>query len=206
MRLRKIRVQNYRSIIDTGEFEVERLKTILVGPNEAGKTAILQAIQQINPPEGSKKFNALRDYPRALYTRISRKEISPDDIPVVTAHFELESADIENMPEKIKGEKISYTVTRYLSNKATHSLVGVNNLKYSDIKNDLIRLTSYLDRECAEGTVKLHANSLNKITNDLSPSTNLWKNAFALQEWLENKLPLIDEEDEKEVSRWEELN
>ncbi|GAB7197415.1 AAA family ATPase [Dickeya oryzae] len=56
MRLSRVRVQNYRSIIDTGEFEVERLKTILVGPNEAGKTAILQAIQQINPPEGTKKI------------------------------------------------------------------------------------------------------------------------------------------------------
>lgn len=64
MRLSKVRVQNYRSIIDTGEFEVERLKTILVGPNEAGKTAILQAIQQINAPTGVKGFNPLRDYPR----------------------------------------------------------------------------------------------------------------------------------------------
>ncbi|MBF4323633.1 hypothetical protein EAY22_25985, partial [Vibrio anguillarum] len=43
MRLVKARVQNYRSIIDTGEFEVEKLKTILVGPNEAGKTVLLQA-------------------------------------------------------------------------------------------------------------------------------------------------------------------
>ncbi|WP_272513882.1 AAA family ATPase [Providencia sp. PROV187] len=49
MRLSKVRVQNYRSIIDTGEFDVDEFKTILVGPNEAGKTAILQAIQQINP-------------------------------------------------------------------------------------------------------------------------------------------------------------
>lgn len=44
MRLYKARVQNYRSIIDTGEFEVETLKTIMVGPNEAGKTVILKLI------------------------------------------------------------------------------------------------------------------------------------------------------------------
>lgn len=88
MRLSKVRVQNYRSIIDTGEFEVERLKTILVGPNEAGKTAILQAIQQINAPEGTKKFDALRDYPRALYSQISRGEVDAEDIEVVTATFE----------------------------------------------------------------------------------------------------------------------
>src|SRR5688500_8414016 len=102
MRLSKVRVQNYRSIIDTGEFEIERLKTILVGPNEAGKTAILQAIQQINAPEGVKGFNPLRDYPRANYTQISRGELSAEDIEVVKATFVLEKAELDHAPEKIK--------------------------------------------------------------------------------------------------------
>lgn len=43
---------------------METAKTILVGPNEAGKTAVLQALQQVNPPEGVKRLDALRDYPR----------------------------------------------------------------------------------------------------------------------------------------------
>ena len=68
MRLKKVRVQKYRSIIDTGEFEVEKAKTILIGPNEAGKTVVLQALQQINAPEGVTGFTPLRDYPRALYS------------------------------------------------------------------------------------------------------------------------------------------
>lgn len=67
MRLTKARVQGYRSIIDSGWFDVEKGKTILVGPNEAGKTAILQALQKLNPPEGIELFNPLRDYPRAMY-------------------------------------------------------------------------------------------------------------------------------------------
>ena len=41
MRLIKARVQGYRSVIDSGWFDVESGKTILVGPNEAGKTAIV---------------------------------------------------------------------------------------------------------------------------------------------------------------------
>jgi ABC-type branched-subunit amino acid transport system ATPase component len=53
MKLSKARIQNYRSIVDTGWFEVEGKKTILVGPNEAGKTAILQALQHINPPDST---------------------------------------------------------------------------------------------------------------------------------------------------------
>lgn len=151
MRLSKVRVQNYRSIIDTGEFEVERLKTILVGPNEAGKTAILQAIQQINAPEGVKGFNPLRDYPRAHYTKISRGELKAENVEVVSATFELESADLDCAPEKIKGQSISYRFTRYLDNKYSHSLVGAKIPIYGDIKNDLIRLSAHLDRGDFEG-------------------------------------------------------
>lgn len=74
MRLIKARVQGYRSVIDSGWFDVESGKTILVGPNEAGKTAILQALQKLNPPDGIELFDPLRDYPRAKYMRISKKE------------------------------------------------------------------------------------------------------------------------------------
>jgi len=205
MRLSKVRVQNYRSIIDTGEFEVERLKTILVGPNEAGKTAILQAIQQINAPEGVKGFNPLRDYPRARYTKISRGELKADEIEVVTAIFELESAELDHAPEKIKGQPISYSVTRYLSNKCHHNLIGAHSPIYSDIKNDLIRLTAHLDRETAEGAAKLRTDSLNKLTNTWTTHRYLHADAVALKAWLEENLPYVDEENEKEVARWESI-
>ena len=51
MRLARARVQNYRSIKDTGWFDVEPGKTILVGANEAGKTALMPRIGA--PPTGS---------------------------------------------------------------------------------------------------------------------------------------------------------
>lgn len=202
MRLSKVRVQNYRSIIDTGEFEIEKLKTILVGPNEAGKTAILQAIQQINPPEGVKKFVPLRDYPRAQYTKISRGDLDPSSVPVVTAIFDLEPSDFEHAPEFLKELPIKYRYTRYLNNNAVHCLVGVTQLSYDEIRLDLIRLTAHMDRECAEGEVKLHKASLDKITASWSPSKILYSEASVLKKWLEEKLPFVDEEDEKENNRW----
>lgn len=203
MRLSKVRVQNYRSIIDTGEFEVEKLKTILVGPNEAGKTAILQAIQQINPPAGTKNFKPLRDYPRAKYTQISRGDLDPNKVEVVTAVFELEASDLEHAPEQIKGEPISYTFTRYLNNNASHGLTGFTSPTYNDVKNDLIRLTAHLDRSSAEGEVKPHSESLTKITNGWVQNKYLYNYSDILKKWLEEKLPFIDEENEKELKRWE---
>ena len=63
MKLSQVRVQNYRCVRDTGWFEVEQAKTILVGPNEAGKTAVLEALQRINPPDGVTRFDPLRGLP-----------------------------------------------------------------------------------------------------------------------------------------------
>jgi predicted ATP-dependent endonuclease of OLD family len=83
MHLVRARVENYRSVRDTGFFEIEAGKTIMVGPNEAGKSAVLQALQQINPPEGIKRFEALRDYPRALYNDITTKKVDPMTLHLV---------------------------------------------------------------------------------------------------------------------------
>ena len=100
MRLTKARVQGYRSITDSGWFDVENGKTILVGPNEAGKTAILQALQKLNPPKGIELFNPLRDYPRAKYDEdIEKGGIDPTKFTVVEGHFSLDDNDIAELPE-----------------------------------------------------------------------------------------------------------
>ena len=59
MRLSSARVQKYRSVKDTGWFDVEEQKTILVGSNEAGKSAVLQALQQLKPPGISQQWELL---------------------------------------------------------------------------------------------------------------------------------------------------
>ena len=97
MKLIKARVQNYRSVEDSEEFEIGDL-TCLVGKNEAGKTAILQALQHINPPDSTAKLDALRDYPRSLYNDISTGRVKPSAVTVVEAHFRLDPEDIALLP------------------------------------------------------------------------------------------------------------
>lgn len=46
MRLTKARVRKCRNIRDTDCIDVERSMTILLGSNEAGKTVLLEALQQ----------------------------------------------------------------------------------------------------------------------------------------------------------------
>jgi predicted ATP-dependent endonuclease of OLD family len=86
MRLLSARVQKYRSIRDTGWFEVEGQKTILVGPNEAGKSAVLQALRQLNRPDGVAGFDALRDYPRSEYNDITTGAVDPNDVESSRSH------------------------------------------------------------------------------------------------------------------------
>ena len=50
MKLIKVRVQNYRSVEDSEEFEIGDL-TCLVGKNEAGKTAVLSAMRGFLPSQ-----------------------------------------------------------------------------------------------------------------------------------------------------------
>src|SRR5690625_985946 len=136
MRLIKARVQNYRSILDTGEFEVEKLKTLLVGPNEAGKTVLLQALQQLNKPDDISGFDPLRDYPRSKYNDITTGKAKPEQITVVTGYFDLEDEDKELIPDDFY--KCQYKLYRNLNNKGYHSLINApDKLKYADIKNPL---------------------------------------------------------------------
>ena len=48
MKLTRVRVQDYRSVEDSEEFEIGDL-TCLVGKNEAGKTALLNAMRGLRP-------------------------------------------------------------------------------------------------------------------------------------------------------------
>ena len=44
MRVTKAQIAKYKSITDSGEFDIDERVTALVGKNEAGKTATLEAI------------------------------------------------------------------------------------------------------------------------------------------------------------------
>lgn len=95
MKLKTVRITNFRSVIDSGEFEVADI-TCLVGKNEAGKTAILQALHRLNPlDEGAGRFSVTDDYPRATVSDYEQdvKNGRREPAHVVTATFELSDAE-----------------------------------------------------------------------------------------------------------------
>lgn len=107
MKLTHAHVTKYKSVWDSGEFQIGDI-TCLVGKNEAGKTALLQAIYKINPiiAEDS-EFDVTNDYPRATVSdyeeQVAEGEIEP--ATVINATFALEDSDTD-AAEKMFGTKV----------------------------------------------------------------------------------------------------
>lgn len=94
MKLTSFRITDYRSITDTGEIEVDPRITCLVGKNEAGKTAVLQALRRINPVHAA-NFNLTLDFPRnrLIQHQRERKQSGGPAPLVARATFELDDDD-----------------------------------------------------------------------------------------------------------------
>jgi AAA ATPase domain/AAA domain, putative AbiEii toxin, Type IV TA system len=96
MELKSVRIQNYRSIEDSGIVPIEKI-TCLVGKNESGKTAFLQALHllnPLNPINGKTGFDDVMDFPSRRYSAYRKvREESP--AVVVTAVFELNEDELK---------------------------------------------------------------------------------------------------------------
>lgn len=206
MRLIRARVQNYRSVIDTGEFDVEELKTILVGPNEAGKTVVLQALQQLKPPKEVKGFQPLRDYPRSKYNDITTGKVKPEDVRVVTGLFELEDEDRTEIPTAF--HRCQYQLYRNLDNKLYSTLTNAPDfVRYRDIKKSFVRMASHMDKQFSGPEENSKPSVLlNSICGSLSDDTIVkGQVSVSLKKWLDDCYAFVDENDATEETRHTEL-
>nr|WP_314073130.1 AAA family ATPase [uncultured Roseococcus sp.] len=206
MKLKTAHIQNYRSVHDTGVFNVEIAKTILVGPNEAGKTAVLQALQQINPPKGVKRFDALRDYPRSKYNDITSRRVDPSKVPVVTVTFELDQDDLAALPASMRGIT-GYSCTRYIANNASHSLIGAPLIPtVGSIRRDAVRFAAHVDGRTpiAEGEAASTAQTekLNALLNNLSDEVEMSAELSAgLKNWVDGLVAIADGSEDARMER-----
>ena len=96
MKLVKAKVTNFRSVEDSNEFNISNL-TCLVGKNESGKTAILEALHGLNP-YGKFEYDKVRDYPRRYLNKFDDRHPEGDSIVVVT-WWELSDEDMSVISE-----------------------------------------------------------------------------------------------------------
>lgn len=100
MILTSVRVHDFKNITDSSDVDLTDGVTCLVGKNESGKTAFLEALYRLNPLSTGHptKFVPLRDFPRP---RHGREQGSIGEVEAVTARFVLEDADVKKIESEV---------------------------------------------------------------------------------------------------------
>ena len=116
MILSKAVVKLYRSIENSGEVNIDPKVTVLVGQNESGKTAFLQALYKTQPVDSGIAFDVTDDYPRkSLNEYETVHETQPADVTELTYTLEPQEVDRINQELGVKLiDSLSFTkVTKY---------------------------------------------------------------------------------------------
>src|SRR5262245_11972064 len=97
MKLKSIRVANFKCVEDSDECPVDRV-TCLIGKNEAGKSTILEALEKLHPVPGTSDEFDEEEFPRRhLATYRQRKEREAAN--VLTTRWILDDDDVHAVEE-----------------------------------------------------------------------------------------------------------
>ena len=119
MLLKKVTIHKYKSFLTEQTYEVEGRITRIVGKNESGKTALLEALAKSNYFEDNAdfKFDKDLDYPRSELTKVRT-----ENPKVLTCEYELSDEDVKSVEEVFAEgiiSKQSFSVTSYYDNTRT---------------------------------------------------------------------------------------
>ena len=99
MKLVKVQVKKYKCVDDSDPWSVDQI-TCLVGKNESGKTALLEALYKLNPVEESKAVFSDTDYPRKETLTDAGQSYLKNGDAVIT-HWRLESDDLTLLQDRL---------------------------------------------------------------------------------------------------------
>jgi putative AbiEii toxin of type IV toxin-antitoxin system/AAA ATPase-like protein len=87
MKLKAFSVKNYKTVLDSGRVEIDPNVACLLGKNESGKSAVMQALWKFNNVSGA-NYDRLFDLPAEFFTRMRAT-----DPEVAVLEFSLEKDD-----------------------------------------------------------------------------------------------------------------
>ena len=171
MRLAKVRVTNYRSILDSGDVELDGKTTCLVGMTGSGKTSFLRMVSGIDTAVA---FSA-GELPANSRTAgdFSGNRVPAGQICQLAAVFEVEESDRASMPGEYRGVD-EIAVRRYLDGSVELTPKGANAPEI-DIEGERRSIKSKLDgalaslRDCAGGGADLarHRDRLARLAAEM---------------------------------------
>jgi len=137
MILEEITIHKYKCFENDQTFKVEEDITILVGMNESGKTAILEAIAKANyfREDNDFKFNRTHDYPRREKKKIDKSGETPT---AITLKYSIDN----DLLKQIEGElgkgiftQTEFSISKKYDNKTIFNDLNTDKEKF--IKNKL---------------------------------------------------------------------
>lgn len=205
MTLKQVTINKYKCIETKQSFEVEPDVTVLVGKNESGKTAVLEAITKSNSYH-SEQFDTMQDYPRKEVKKFERGQ---DDARVIQCTYTLQDKLIKQIQEDIGPKTFGATeITHSSSYRNPHGTLGAFDLIISDFFNYKLRQHTFEDEMFKNATSNVVSRQdfdelrkeyqsgtqqefLGKIasyfTNGQDLETSLHK--YVVSKWIEPHLP-----------------
>jgi energy-coupling factor transporter ATP-binding protein EcfA2 len=204
VKLKTVHVRDFQSIWDSTPFPIDKV-TCLVGKNEAGKTALIQALYRLNPIiDKHARFDVTDDYPRAEVEDYQQaiEQGTRQPATVVTATFTLDADELTTIAEHYGKDALTIPeVTlsrRYPKTPADtppmifnlpideHAVVKhlVNSFAVSaDLKKDAGKQTTLTDLASLLNTkAKEHTEALNAAMTNANKLTDEAAKAAALEE------------------------
>lgn len=204
MLLKKVTIHKYKSFLTEQSYTVEERITRIVGKNESGKTALLEALAKSNYFEDNAdfQFNKDLDYPRSEL--IKAKNENP---AVLTCEYELSDADVKSVEDDL-GEGIiskqTFSRTCYYDNTHTASGVSVNfdvfknwlitSFDVGDQGKELLRAAasfSDLENVVSENETTPGMTEIQGELNKIKKGAGKWKNPLEGYIYLTYILPAI---------------
>jgi len=96
MKLESFRIQNFRSLFDSGIVKVDEI-TVLIGPNESGKSSLLQGLASISMDEMYGDFDLTQL--EGVAKKYMDEDLKGSDVEIVWAKFALDQQEKEELPK-----------------------------------------------------------------------------------------------------------
>ena len=123
MKLKTVQIDHFKHVLGSTPVEIQPDITCLVGKNESGKTAFLEALRRLKPAQGGVKFSINKHYPAWLEKMHRRQGKNLEHARPIQAVFELEDGDVAAV-EDVFGEGVltsrEFRVNRRYDNLYNH--------------------------------------------------------------------------------------
>ena len=93
MLLKSVQINHFKHVLDSTVVEIQPDITCLVGKNESGKTAFLEALRRLRPAQGDVKFNIGKHYPAWLEKMHKRQGTNLEQSTPIKTVWELSDDD-----------------------------------------------------------------------------------------------------------------